>query len=78
MMITLKLISNRIKKPVRSRENILAVYSPRKYIIPEADTVTIDTEIIINLSQNSKVHLTSKFMSQKMKEIPSLKKKKKD
>ena len=60
-MITLKLISNRIKKEFRSRENILAVYSPRKYIIPEADTVTIDTEIIINLPQNSKVYLTTKF-----------------
>ena len=68
-MITLKLISNRIKKPFRSRENILAVYSPRKYIIPEADTVTIDTEIIINLPQNSKVYLTTKFKSQKIKEI---------
>ena len=75
MMITLKLISNRIKKPFRSRENILAVYSPRKYIIPEADTVTIDTEIIINLPQNSKVYLTTKFMGQKIKEIPGLKKK---
>ena len=74
-MITLKLISNRIKKPFRSRENILAVYSPRKYIIPEADTVTIDTEIIINLPQNSKVYLTTKFKGQKIKEIPGLKKK---
>ena len=68
-MITLKLTSNRIKKPFWSRENILAVYSPRKYIIPEADTVTIDTEIIINLPQNSKVYLTTKFKGQKIKEI---------
>ena len=68
-MIKLKLHSNRIKKPFRSRENILAVYSPRKYIIPEADTVTIDTEIIINLPQNSKVYLTTKFKGQKIKEI---------
>ena len=69
MMITLKLISNRIKKPFRSRENILAVYSPKKYVIPEADTVAIDTEIIINLPQNSKVYLTTKFKGQKIKEI---------
>ena len=77
-MITLKLISNRIKKPFWSRENILAVYSPRKYIIPEADTVTIDTEIIINLPQNSKLYLTTKFQDQKIKEIRRPQKKKKD
>ena len=69
MMITLKLISNRIKKPFRSREDILAIYSPNKYIIPEADTATIDTEIIINLPQNSIAYLTTKFNGQKIKEI---------
>ena len=68
-MIKLKLFLNRIKKTFQSRENILAVYSPRIYIIPEADTVTIDTEIIINLPQNSKVYLTTKFKGQKIKEI---------
>ena len=68
-MIKLKLLSSRMKKPFRSRENILAVYSPRKYIIAEADTVTIDTEIIINLPQNSKKYLTTKFKGQKIKEI---------
>ena len=68
-MITLKLISNRIKKPFRSREDILAIYSPKKYIIPEADTATIDTEIIINLPQNSIAYLTTKFKRQKIEEI---------
>ena len=68
-MITLKLISNRIKKPFRSREDILAIYSPKKYIIPEADTATIDTEIIINLPQNSIAYLTTKLKGQKIKEI---------
>ena len=68
-MITLKLISNRIKKPFRSREDILAIYSPKQYIIPEADTATIDTEIIINLPQNSIAYLTTKFKRQKIEEI---------
>ena len=68
-MIKLKLFLKRIKKTFQSRENILAVYSPRIYIIPEADTVTIDTEIIINLPQNSKKYLTTKFKGQKIKEI---------
>ena len=53
-MIKLKLLSNKIKKPFRSRENILAIYSPKKYIIPEADAITIDTEInvVLPLKQN--------------------------
>ena len=39
--------------PFRSRENILAIFSPRKYVIPEADTVTVDTEIKIVLPLNT-------------------------
>ena len=68
-MIKLKLLSNKIKMPFESRENILAVYSPRKYIIPEADTVTVDTEINIVLPLNTASYVTSKFKGQKIKEI---------
>ena len=59
----LKLILNRI------REDILAIYSPKKYIVPEADAATIDTEIIINLPWNSIAYLTTTFKDQKIKEI---------
>ena len=52
-MIVLKLLSKQIKMPFRSRENILAIFSPRKYVIPEADTVTVDTEIKIVLPLNT-------------------------
>ena len=68
-MIKLKLCSNKIKKPFRSRENIFAIYSPKKYPIPESDTCIIDTEIITNLPQNSTAFLTTKFKDQKIKEL---------
>ena len=68
-MIRLKLLSNKIKKPFRSRENILAIYSPKKCIIPESDSSVIDTEIIINLPQNCTAFLTTKFKGQKIKEL---------
>ena len=69
MAISLKLISNRIKKPLWSKENILAIYSPKKYVIREADTTTVDTEIIINLPTKSTAYVATKFKGQKIKEI---------
>ena len=74
-MIVLKLLSKQIKMPFRSRENILAIYSPRKYIIPEADTVTIETEIKIVLPLNTTLYVTTKFKGQKIKEISDPQKK---
>ena len=71
----LKLLLNQIKMPFRSRENILAIYSPKKYIIPEADTVTVDTEINIVLPLNSTLYVTTKFKGQTIKEISSPQKK---
>ena len=68
-MIVLKLISKQIKMPFRLRENILAVYSPRKCVISEADTVTGDTEIKIVLSLNTTLYVTTKLKGQKIKEI---------
>ena len=68
-VIKLKLCSNKIKKPFRSRENIFAIYSPKKYAIPESDTCVIDTEIIINLPQSSTAFLMTKFKGQKIKEL---------
>ena len=69
-MIKLKLLSNKMKKPIRSRENILAIYSPKKYIIPEADAITVDTEINnVVLPLNRTLFVTTKFKGQKIKEI---------
>ena len=74
-MIKLKLLSNKIKKPFRSRENILAIYSPKKYIIPEADAITIDTEINVVLPLNRTLFVTTKFKGQKIKEVRAPQKK---
>ena len=60
--------------PLRSRKNILAIY-PLKYIIPEADTVTVDTEINIVLPLNTTLYVTTKFEGQKIKEISGSQKK---
>ena len=73
-MIVLKLLSKQIKMPFRSRENILANYSPRKYIIPEADTVTVDTEIKIVLPLNTTLYVTTKFKGQNKRDQWSTKK----
>ena len=70
-MIKLKLCSNKIKKPFRSRENIFAIYSPKKYTIPESDTCIINAEIVTNLLQNSTASLTTKLKDQKIKELKS-------
>ena len=72
-MIKLKLLSNKIEMPFKSREKILAIYSPIKYIIREADTVTVDTEINIVLPLNTTLYVTTKFKGQKIKEIGALK-----
>ena len=74
-MIGLKLLSNQIKMPFRSRENILAIYSPRKYIIPEAHRVTVNTEINIVLPLNTTLYVTTKFKGQKIEEISGPQKK---
>ena len=68
MAISLKLISNRLKKPFRSKENILAIHSPKKYVIQEADTTTVDTGIIINLPTKSTAYVATEFKGQKIKE----------
>ena len=68
-MIVLKFLSNQTKMPFWLRENILAIYSPKKYIIPEADTVAVDTDINIVLPLNTTLYVTTKFKVQKIKEI---------
>ena len=74
-MIKLKLLLNKIKKPFRSRENILAIYSPKKYIIPEADAITIDTEINVVLPLNRTYSLPPNSKDKKSKGFEVLKKK---
>ena len=66
-----KIVLNNIKlkNPTRSKNNIFTIYSPKKASIETADTLTIDTELIIKLPENSKAYLATKFEGQKIKTI---------
>ena len=55
--------------PFVLRENTLAIYSPKNYIIPKADPVTIDTEIAVNLPERSTLFVTTKFKGQEIKVV---------
>ena len=68
-MATLTITNRKIKKPYKSKENIFVIYSPKSYYINAADTKLLDTEILINLPENSIAYLTTKFRGQKIKEI---------
>ena len=66
-----KLVSTngKLKKPMRSTNNIFTLYSPRSTCIERADNWTIDTELILHLPNNSNTHSVSKFEGQKIKTI---------
>ena len=68
-MATLTFSKNKIKIPYRSKENILTIHSPKSCSIKIANTISIDTGIIISLPRKSTAHLTTKFKGQKIKEI---------
>ena len=68
-MATLSISNNKIKKPYKSKENILTIHSPKSCTIDIANTICIDTGIIINLPKKSTAHLTTKFKGQKIQEI---------
>ena len=73
-MATLTISNNKIKKPYKSKENFLTILSPKSYTIENANTISIDTGIIINLPKKSTAHLTTKFTGQKLIEIKGPKK----
>ena len=68
-MATLFFSKSKIKKPYRSKENILTIHSPISCSTEIANTISIDTGLTINLSKKSTTHLTTKFKGQKLKEI---------
>ena len=73
-MATLTILNNKIKQPYKSKENILTIHSPKSCVIETANTISIDTGIIINLPKKSTAHLTTKFRGQKIIEIQGPKK----
>ena len=54
-MATLTFSKNKIKKPYRSKENILTIHSPKPCSIEIADTILIDTGITISLPKNQQL-----------------------
>ena len=52
---------NNLEKPKKNEKNIFTIYSPKKAIIEDADTLLIDTEISIKLPENSTAFLATKF-----------------
>ena len=68
-MATLTSTNNKIKKSFISKDNILTIYSPKSCCIEIADTLSIDTRIIVDLPENSTVHLATKFQGQQIQTI---------
>ena len=68
-MATLIFSNNKIKKPFKSKENILTIHSPKSCCIEIANTISIDTGITINLPEKPTVYLTTKFKGQKIQTI---------
>lgn len=61
-MAKVVITGSKLKKPTRSKNNILALYSPKKKTcIETADTLTIDTELILYLPKDSTAHLITNF-----------------
>ena len=68
-MATLVIKNTKLKEPSQTKNNILTLYSPRSTCIERADTLTIDTELILHLPKESTAHLVTKFQGQKIKAI---------
>ena len=68
-MATLVIKNKKLKKPSQIKNNILTLYSPRSTCIERADTLTVDTELILHLPKESTAHLVTKFQGQKIKTI---------
>ena len=70
---TLTFSNIKIKKPYRSKKNVLTIHSPKSCCIKIANTLSIDTGITINLPEKSTVHLATKFKGQKIRTIEGAK-----
>ena len=60
---------NNLKNPKRNENNIFTIYSPKNETIKKADMLSIDTELSINLPENSSAFLVTKFEDQEIKKI---------
>ena len=58
-----------LKMRKKSEKNVFTIYSPKKDLIEKADTLTVDTELSIKLTQNSSAFLATKFEGQEIIKI---------
>ena len=56
--------NDKLKKLRKSESNIFTIYSPKKATIEQADTVTIGTDLVLKLPEQS-----AKFTGQDIKEL---------
>ena len=68
-MAMLSIKSKRLKKPSRSKTNILTLYSPKSFYIEKADTKTIVAEVVLDLPEKATACLIPKFQGQKIETI---------
>ena len=71
MVPFVKIISEKynLKKTQKNEKNIFTLYSPKKAIIEKADTLSIDTELLIKLPENSSAFVATKFEGQEILKI---------
>ena len=69
-MAKIFITNSKVKTPTRSeKNNVLTIYSPRSTYIERADTLTIDTDLILHLPKESTAHLVAKFQGQNIKTL---------
>ena len=61
--------NKKLKKAKKSEKNIFTIYSTKKARIERADTLTLDTELVIKLPENTQAFLARKFEGHKIHKI---------
>ena len=72
MVSFVRIISEKynLKKPQKNKKNIFTLlYSLKKAIIEKAGTLSIDTELLIKLPENSSAFVATKFEGQEILKI---------
>ena len=71
MVVFVRIISEQfnLKKPQKNEKNVFTIYLPKKATIENADTLSLDTELLIKLPENSSAFVATKFEGQEILKI---------
>ena len=71
MVAFVRIISEKfnLKKPQKNEKNVFTIYLPKKATIENADTLSLDTELLIKLPENSSAFVATKFEGQEILKI---------